>query len=793
MLEPEPTSIPTPPRDDLAGMVLMWLAFGWLALFTVVGYPIVWGAEELFIALGMPWSRVASVGLAAGLAVLVALPLFPLAWLWNRPRYRAVFQTWAWGAGWLLLMVPLRAISPFASTTATVVQLGLALLFITIAAFVLRGRRWGGSAWPALLLAPFTLYAWFALHALGSPLDILLNGVAALLLGVAASLVLHGVLLPALSETSGGRGWDMALGGFALGGLLLMMSIGFGVGGVPVLLMFVLPAAGWAALAVALWGRDLPAGNPVGTALFVALVASGPLLFMDPEEMTLVLNSSAGEIAQWGFYAAAMAALAGWLLGLLLFLFRNRLGALNPTIGWGGAAGLWLVALALYGLVGQPGFHGERLFIILKEQADLSAAPEIADRDERTTFVFETLTHHADRTQADLRVALDQFGIPYQPYYLVNAIEIEGGALHRLWLMSRPDVDRVLVSPHLRPLPEEPESATGTEEAPTEPQWNLTLIGADRVWEEFGVTGEGIIVGESDSGVQPDHPELADSYRGRESGHDYNWFDPWYQTDAPYDGGGHGTHTLGSVLGNTVGVAPGAEWFACSNLGRNLANPALYLDCMQFMLAPFPIGGDSFADGDPTRAAHVLNNSWGCPWQEGCDATSLQPAVAALRAAGIFVVASAGNEGSGGCSTVNDPIALYDEAFSVGAVDSGRELTEFSSRGPVAADGSGRIKPDIVAPGAGVLSAFPNNSYATNDGTSMAGPHVAGVVALIWSANPDLIGDIETTEQILIDSAQRARIPADFPSCGDDDALPNNLVGYGLVDAYASVKMALER
>lgn len=784
-----PNNSPAPP--DVAGMVLMWLAFGWLALFTIVGYPIVWGAEEVFIALGMAWSRTASVGLALGLAVLVALPLLPLGWLWSRPRYRGVFQTWAWGAGWMLLMVPLRAITPFASTTATVLQLGLTLLFIVVAAFALRGRRWQGAGWPALLLAPFTLYGWLALHALGSPLDILLNLLAALLFGVAAALVLHGVLLPALHATSGGRGWDRALGGFVAGGLLLMMGVGFGVGGTPLLLLLVLPAAGWAVIAVSLWGRDLPEGNPVGTALFVALVAAGPLLFVDPEEMTLVLNSSAGEIAMWAFSVAGMSALAGWLLGGLTFILRNRLSGLNPTVGWAGAAGLWLVGLALYFGLGQPGFYGERLFIILEEQADLSAAPQIADRLERTGFVFDTLTAHADRTQGGLRATFDQLGIPYQPYYLVNAIEIEGGALHRLWLMSRPEVDRVLVSPRLRPLPEQPESATGTDEAPTEPQWNLTLIGADRVWEEFGVTGEGIVVGESDSGVQADHPELADSYRGRASGHDYNWLDPWYHTTEPYDSGGHGTHTLGSVLGNSTGVAPGAEWFACSNLGRNLANPALYLDCMQFMLAPFPLGGDSFADGDPARAAHVLNNSWGCPWQEGCDATSLQPAVAALRAAGIFVVASAGNEGSGGCSTVNDPIALYDEAFSVGAVDSSRALTEFSSRGPVAADGSGRTKPDIVAPGASVLSAFPNNSYATNDGTSMAGPHVAGVVALIWSANPALIGDIEATEQILIESAQPARVPDNALSCGDD-SLPNNLVGYGLVDAYEAVKMALE-
>ena len=107
-------------------------------------------------------------------------------------------------------------------------------------------------------------------------------------------------------------------------------------------------------------------------------------------------------------------------------------------------------------------------------------------------------------------------------------------------------------------------------------------------------------------------------------GDDYNWFDPWNGKPSPYDDGGHGTHTLGTIVGqNGIGIAPDATWFACANLNRNLANPALYLDCMQFMLAPFPQDGDPFTDGDPTRAADVLNNSWGCPELEGCDPNAL--------------------------------------------------------------------------------------------------------------------------------------------------------------------------
>jgi subtilisin family serine protease len=317
------------------------------------------------------------------------------------------------------------------------------------------------------------------------------------------------------------------------------------------------------------------------------------------------------------------------------------------------------------------------------------------------------------------------------------------------------------------------------------------MIGADRVWDEFNVQGEGIVVGQSDSGVDGNHPAIAKQYRGVNSGDDYNWFDPWDGTISPNDEGGHGTHTMGTILGaNGIGVAPKAQWIGCVNLDRNLANPALYLDCMQFMLAPFPHGGDPFFDGDPTKAVHVMNNSWGCPSIEGCDPNALLYAANNLRAAGIFVVVSSGNDGPA-CETVESPLSLYDSVFSVGAIDQAGNMADFSSRGPVTADGSGRNKPDIVAPGVDILSSLPEGTYGSNSGTSMAGPHMVGVVALIWSAQPDLIGDIDATEQLIMDTAQ--------PYTGDTSAgcftgdTPNHAYGYGVVDVYEAVKQALEK
>jgi subtilisin family serine protease len=351
-------------------------------------------------------------------------------------------------------------------------------------------------------------------------------------------------------------------------------------------------------------------------------------------------------------------------------------------------------------------------------------------------------------------------------------------------------VDRVLNSPRLRPLPFDPPIGRGPlTTSPSRPVWNVDLIGAPAVWDQFDVDGRGIVLGESDSGVDARHPALRENYRGRGGNDDYNWYDPWNDTRSPVDQGGHGTHTTGTAVGRqNVGVAPGAEWIGCTNLARNLGNPAFYLDCLQFMLAPFPRDGDPLRDGDPTRSADVLNNSWGCPGLEGCDAGSLHTAARALKAAGIFVVVSAGNTGDAGCGTVRDPLALYPEAFSVGSVNRQREVSTFSSRGPVTVDGSDRDKPDIVAPGEDIVSALPDGTYGPNDGTSMAGPHVAGVVALMWQANPGLVGDVDRTADLLRQTAQPAE--PTLRSRTDECGGTANITGAGLVDALAAVRAA---
>jgi hypothetical protein len=210
--------------------------------------------------------------------------------------------------------------------------------------------------------------------------------------------------------------------------------------------------------------------------------------------------------------------------------------------------------------------------------------------------------------------------------------------------------------------------------------------------------------------------------------------------------------------------------------------PATYLESFEFFLAPYPVGGVP-AQGNPALAPHVTTNSWLCPPSEGCTTTSLLLAAQAHRAAGIVTVVAAGNDGSG-CSTVYAPCALYDEVYSVGAHRwDDLSLANFSSRGPVTIDGSGRIKPDIAAPGVSVRSCTPNGGYGWSSGTSMATPHVAGAVALLISAHPAISGNVDAIEQVL--NATATPVPA--ATCGGTGSWTNEF-GHGRLDALAAVQ-----
>jgi hypothetical protein len=746
--------------------------------------------------------------IALGYGLTMMVPLGILSLFIKDEKAKAVLRTW-WLAGLLaFLLIPSRFVRLNQAQGIALLQIAGMLLFsagLLVWAFLTRkmtrfqmSRFWFKGTSLAIFFTFAILIPWVLWGALGSPMDIILDLFRGLLAGICLTLIISLSLFPHTQKVGFSyRVGAFLLDGFSVSGVVLILSVGIGQSGNEILLAVITSVIGWAFVFLArLFYKDDQPRNWLSLALLAGLTFALPLLWLDADELMAVISLGTGELLDWSNRMTLVSFGIGMILDIILIClfiyFHNRMGVLKNWVRWllRGFAILAVVTVVfIYATLGQTGFHGERLFVILRDQADVSTAAKITDYNTRRTYVYRTLVEHADRTQADLRGRLESLGIRYQPYYLMNGLEIQAGPLIRLWLMSQPEVDRVLDDPVLRPLHAPVQPSSGNMSAPQQPQWNLSMIGAPKVWNDFGVTGKGVIIGHSDSGMQGDHPELVDQYRGKGGRDDYNWFDPWYGSSSPVDINGHGTHTLGSILGKSVGVAPGASWIGCVNLGRNLGNTALYLDCMQFMLAPFPQNGNPLHDGKPELGAHVLNNSWGCPWVEGCDANAMLPAVRALRAAGIFVVASAGNSGQSTCSTVKDPIALYSDVYTVGAVAKNNQLAVFSSIGPVTADGSNRTKPDIVAPGQDVLSAYPGSTYSYASGTSMAGPHVVGVVALMWSANPALIGNIERTEEIL--NVTAAPYVGSLPSCVITSK-PNNAVGYGIVDAYAAVKVALE-
>ena len=773
----------------------------WIVSAAVAGYASAWLTASL--ARGTAGALPPVCGPLPGL-VVGGLVVFPAAALWRwwqdgpaTAGYRRIFGLWALAGLYAMILAPAKVPGPLAAPLGWLLQIGLSLTFAVVL-LVVRGRaregvaesgavttKVGGALW-VLALALLAALPWVVRGTLGSPLDTALALGGGLAVGVAAGVLL-GRFGPSGDE---GAGPAARLGYAAVvAGALLVVGGSAGFGGLELLLMPLLAALGPAAVAVR---SDRRWQAPT---LLVGVTAAAVMAFVDPREVATLLSFGLFEMAVLLAPTLAAAIALALFGGLLLLAVRWGVQPAG-TIVWrrGGAfaaATLVLLTVVAYIFAGRPGFYGEELFVILEEQAVLEGVEGLEESDvvARRALVYDALVAHANASQADLRRVLERARVPHRPYYLVNGLAVEGGPLLRLWLASRPEVARVLHNPTLRPLL--PEQATAPDRTPpAAPPWNLEAIGAPRVWAELGVRGAGVVVGESDSGVQWDHPELIDGYRGGPGDHDFNWFDPWLGTAAPVDYSGHGTHTLGTVLGESVGVAPDATWYGCANLARNLGNTALYLDCMQFMLAPFPQGGDPFTDGEPALGANVLNNSWGCPPLEGCDALVLRPAVAALRAAGTFVVVSAGNDGPE-CGSLNAPPAIYDEVVSVGAVTPEGDLVFFSSRGPAPEDVGGLTKPDLVAPGTEILSAFPGDSYEQLEGTSMAGPHVAGVVALMWSANPALIGDVGTTEAILFETARVEE--TEFLLCDSEESLPLNTVGYGLVDAYGAVQAALNR
>ena len=435
------------------------------------------------------------------------------------------------------------------------------------------------------------------------------------------------------------------------------------------------------------------------------------------------------------------------------------------------------------------------VFAVLGEQANLNAASMIDDWNARGWAVYNALTGAAERTQPAVMATLRSFEASGQaseikPFWIVNMISLRADQATIQALAAMPQVERIV--PHVKlekPEPVVEEAAA----APEAVEWGVAKIRAPEVWSAYGVTGAGAVAANVDTGVQYNHPALVNQYRGNLGGgnfdHNYNWYNPapggvCPDPNVPCDDDGHGTHTMGTEIGddggaNQIGVAPGAKWIAA--YGCCPSNEAL-LEAQQWMVAPTDLAGNN---PDPSKRPHVLNQSWGGPG----GSEIFEGVIASLRASGVFPSFSAGNSGSATtCGRLGSP-GDNPSAFNVGATSSTDAIASFSSRGPNPF--TGKVGPEVSAPGVTVRSSVPTNAYANASGTSMASPHVAGAVALLISLEPKLAGQISQIEELL----RKTAVPlTSSQACGGvpGSQIPNNVFGWGRIDVKAAADMVYQ-
>ncbi|RHW43527.1 PKD domain-containing protein [Neobacillus notoginsengisoli] len=437
--------------------------------------------------------------------------------------------------------------------------------------------------------------------------------------------------------------------------------------------------------------------------------------------------------------------------------------------------------------------------IKMKEQADVNSVsknahkasekkketPAAAKRSMRNAVV-NSLRETASRTQYGLEKYLENMQKKgevksFESFFIVNAMAVTSTKDVMEKIALRAEVEKILPNEErfLDKAEISPE-AVKEDVQPNNTEWNINQVNAPGAWE-MGIDGTGIVVANLDSGVDLNHPALKRKWRGYDaSGNvanpELSWYDPHSGASMPADTDGHGTHTMGTMVGseangsNQIGVAPGAKWIAV-----RIFNPSttdnIILRGAQWLIAPVDKDGNLH----PEMAPDVVNNSWG--GGPGLDEW-FRPMVQAWRAAQIFPEFSAGNVRTGnpgGPGSVANP-ANYPESFATGATDINNKVASFSLRGP---SPYGEIKPEVSAPGVNVRSSVPGGGYEGGwNGTSMAGPHTTALAALLLQVNSSLT--VDQLEEI-IQSTATPLTDAEYPTS------PNNGYGSGLINAADAV------
>ena len=453
----------------------------------------------------------------------------------------------------------------------------------------------------------------------------------------------------------------------------------------------------------------------------------------------------------------------------------------------------------------QPAGSKLQYWVIMADQADTSNKIPTSQWAQKGWYVYNTLKDKAAGTQGPVLSQLQTMQkagsvTSITSFWIVNSFMVVGDLSSAQAVSANPAV-RIVREPGDYKLLDDANGpslssrgqavlkqdmaslASPNPLSPLTVQHNLTEVHAPQAWT-LGYDGIGITVGSMDTGVRWTHEAINGRYRGVVAPpdptniHDYNWFDGYNIYTTPTDNNGHGTHTMGNIVGTSpnttygnIGVAKGANWISVRICATSACDTTPILNGFQWTLAPTKVDGTS---PRPDLRPRISSNSWG---NDTCTDGEFQAAVTNWVNAGIFPDFANGNAGPG-AGSVGVP-AAYANSWGTGALDTSTSawaIASFSSRGASCWDGS--IRPNALAPGVNIMSSWntSDTTYQPDSGTSMSTPHMAGAVAVLLQKNPNV-----TISQLEYAITSTAFFSATW------GARPNNDYGWGLLQLDAAL------